>query len=218
MYWYVGIFTKYLSSLLSDFILRASAYLLNLRGSDVPFNPFFHAYLFVGLNRAILFVQPQKLTPEVADYLYTIGVEFRDYATLWPFLSSKEWGNGRVLIAPQISFAISSILTTIIAPCYAAYMMCIKNQTEIDCLTRAYLRDGVSFVRFLAWLESKLSQEHDVTEYMAARTLVEYRRKNKKFIGLACKNISASGHNTASPHHPTESSISRNHPYLKWVC
>ena len=82
-------------------------------------------------------------------------------------------------------------------------------------MTRAYLRDGVSFVRFLAWLEGKLSQEHDVTEYMAARTLMEYQRKNKNFIGLACKNISASGQNTASPRQSTESSISRDQPYLK---
>lgn len=97
--------------------------------------------------------------------------------------------------------------------------MGVKNQTEIECLTRAYLRDGVSFVKFLAWLESKLAQGHeDITEPEASQKLLEYRKNNRYFIGLACDNFSANRLNTAS-HDSTRKDkkilISRDHLYLK---
>ncbi|KAF9526867.1 aminopeptidase-P [Crepidotus variabilis] len=201
--------------------LACIAYTLNLRGSDIPYNPLFHAYLFVSLDRAIVFLEPQKLPEEVIVYLNSIGVEHQGYTDLWPFLRKRGWGEGRVLIAPQTSYAISLMLTSFrytVTPSYVEHMMSLKNETEIECMKRAYLRDGVSFVRFLAWLEGKLAEGYDITEYEAAWRLTEYRRKNKHFMGLAYENISASGANAALPHYsPKKSSaalISRDHPYL----
>ena len=72
------------------------AWLLNLRGDDIPFNPVFHSYLFVGLESAILFIEDSKLTEEVKGYLTSIGVTWRDYNDLWTFLRRKEWGEGNV--------------------------------------------------------------------------------------------------------------------------
>lgn len=114
--------------------------------------------------------------------------------------------------------------------------MSVKNETEIEGMRRAYLRDGLSFVsnplqitkypflnrrqvRFLAWLESKLTKGYDITEYEAAFRLTEFRRKNKYFQGLTYENNSASGPNAALPRYtPNKSSaslISCELPYLK---
>ena len=97
-------------------------------------------------------------------------------------------------------------------------MKAIKNDTEIDGLRRAYLRDSGSFVRFLAWLEDKFSQGYEISEYEAAFRLTEYRKTNKHFIGLAREIISASGPNTALPHYSLDEStavtIDRDAPYL----
>ena len=71
-------------------------WLLNLRGDDIPFNPVFHSYLFVGLESATLFIEELKLTEEVKGYLQSIGIEWRDYNDLWTFLRRKEWGEGNV--------------------------------------------------------------------------------------------------------------------------
>ena len=161
------------------------AYILNLQGADIPYNPLFHAYLFVGLNRAILFLEPQKLELEVVDYFNSIGVDQRSYTHVWPFLRRREWGDGRVLIAPQTSYAISPSSDTPFR--LHTSNMSIKNETEIECLKRAYLRDGVLFVRFMAWLETK--KGYDITKYEAAWRLTEYQRKNKNFMGLAYENI-----------------------------
>ncbi|KAF8149398.1 peptidase M24, structural domain-containing protein [Crassisporium funariophilum] len=201
--------------------LTCIAYVLNLRGSDIPYNPLFHAYLFVTFDKAILFVESAKLHPDVIQYLQDINVEQRGYTELWPFLRRREWGEGKVLIAPQTSYAISLMLTHFrytVAPSYIEHMMSIKNETEIDGMRRAYLRDGVSFVRFLAWLEAKLAEGYDITEYEAAFRLTEFRRKNKHFMGLAYENISASGANAALPHYSPKKStahmIGKDTPYL----
>jgi hypothetical protein len=72
------------------------AWLLNLRGTDIPYNPLFQSYLFIGLSRVVLFADSVKVTDEVAAYLRSIGVERREYNDLWTFLRRREWGEGKV--------------------------------------------------------------------------------------------------------------------------
>lgn len=69
---------------------------MNLRGSDIPYNPFFHAYLYVGLNKAVAFLQGSKVDDSVADYLRVVGIERRDFVDIWSFLRKREWGDGKV--------------------------------------------------------------------------------------------------------------------------
>ncbi|KAF7376672.1 Creatinase aminopeptidase [Mycena sanguinolenta] len=201
--------------------LAGIAYLLNLRGSDIPFNPLFQAYLFVSLDKAVLFVDSIKCNDEIMGYLNSLGVERRDYVDLWQFLRRREWGVGKILISPQTSFAISLMLTHFrytVAPSFVEEMMAFKNGTEIEGLRRAYLRDGACFVRFLAWLEAKVAEGYDITEFEAAQRLTQFRRKSKHIMGLAYENISASGPNAALPHYTPKKStariIDRETPYL----
>ncbi|KAG5638225.1 hypothetical protein H0H81_001226 [Sphagnurus paluster] len=202
--------------------LSCIAYLLNLRGSDIPHNPLFHAYLYVGLEGATLFIDGAKVVGSTGDYLKTLGVERREYLDLWTFLRRREWGTGKVLISPQTSYAISLMLTHYrytVAPSWIEHTMAVKNETELDGLRRAYQRDGAAFVRFLAWLENKLNDGYDITEYEAASRLTEFRRSGKHFMGLAYKSISATGSNAALPHYTPRKStarmIERDTPYLK---
>jgi len=77
-------------------IHSSAAYILNLRGQDIPFNPVFQSYLVITLDKAILFVDPAKLTDDVEDYLKAVNVETRDYNDLWSYLRKREWGEGKV--------------------------------------------------------------------------------------------------------------------------
>ncbi|KAI6165981.1 Creatinase aminopeptidase [Pisolithus thermaeus] len=197
------------------------AYLLNLRGSDIPFNPLFYAYLFISIDRVILFLDAAKLTDDIEDYLRAHKIQRRDYNDIWPFLRRREWGEGRLLINAETSYAISLMLTHFrytVVPSLVDNMKAIKNDTELEGLRRAYLRDGAAYVRWLAWLEHKIRQGYDITEYEAAWRLTEYRRQNKHYWGLAYESISASGPNAALPHYsPSKSNarmIDRETPYL----
>ena len=69
---------------------------MNLRGSDIPYNPFFRAYLYVGLDKAVVFLQRSKVDHSVADYLREVGIERRDFVDIWGFLRKREWGEGKV--------------------------------------------------------------------------------------------------------------------------
>jgi len=73
-----------------------AAWTLNLRGVDIPFNPLFHAYLYIGLDKAILFLDSSKVDDMVEQYLEKMSVERRNYTDLWPFLRKREWGEGKV--------------------------------------------------------------------------------------------------------------------------
>ena len=81
-----------------------AAYILNLRGDDIPFNPVFVSYMYIGLDRAILFVEQEKIEPPVREYLQNLKVEIRDYNGIWSFLRTREWGEGKVR-----TFAFSSL-------------------------------------------------------------------------------------------------------------
>ena len=99
---------------LADARLCSTAYVLNLRGDDVPYNPVFHAYLYIGLDKTILFVDSNKLKRDVRlsltfppvslvnwrvqvkDYLAGLDVTVREYNDVWAFLRLREWGDGKV--------------------------------------------------------------------------------------------------------------------------
>ncbi|THG97860.1 hypothetical protein EW026_g4233 [Hermanssonia centrifuga] len=210
---------KQVCTLLSS--LSSIAWLLNLRGDDIPFNPVFHSYLFVSAEQAILFIEPAKVSAEVDDYLASIGVQRQEYNAVWTFLRQKSWGEGRVIICPQTSYAISLMLTSLrytVLPPIIEEWKAVKNQTEVEGMKAAYIRDGVAYVRWLAWLEYKMSQGYDITEYEAAWRLTEFRRMGKYYMGLAYENISATGKNAALPHYTPHKSdeimIRRDAPYL----
>ncbi|KAI0266674.1 Creatinase/aminopeptidase [Gloeopeniophorella convolvens] len=201
--------------------LACIAYVLNLRGDDVPFNPVFTSYLYIGLDRAILFIEQEKVEAPVREYLQNLKVETRDYNGIWSFLRTREWGEGRVLISPQTSYAISLMLTHYrytVVPSLIEEMKSVKNEVEIQGLKRAYLRDGACYVQFLAWLEEKMSKGFQISEWEAAWRLTEFRSKTKNYMGLAYENISAAGPNAALPHYkPLKSEsifIDKDTPYL----
>jgi Xaa-Pro aminopeptidase len=130
------------------------AWLLNLRGSDIPFNPLFYAYLFISLDRVVLFLDAIKLTDEVEEHLRALNIERKEYNDIWAFLRRREWGDGKILISPETSYAISLMLTHFrytVVPSFIDSIKAIKNGVELEGLRRAYLRDGAAYVRMFVW-------------------------------------------------------------------
>lgn len=120
-----------------------------MRGSDIPFNPLFYAYLFISHDKIILFLDSPKVVDDTTDYLRSLKVERREYNDIWSFLRRREWGEGRLLLPPETSYAISLMLTHFrytIVPSHVDNMKAVKNEVELEGLRRAYLRDGAAYV------------------------------------------------------------------------
>ncbi|KAJ7239839.1 peptidase M24, structural domain-containing protein [Mycena rebaudengoi] len=215
---WIGMQPLHVATLISS--LPAIAYLLNLRGSDIRFDPVFRAYLFVGLQVTILFVDAFKVDEDIGWYLNSIAVERRDYVEIWQFLRRGEWGAGKILITPETAFGISLLIQQrySVVPSFVEQMMNFKNETEINGMKQAFLRDNISFVRFLAWLDTKLSNGYNITEWEARQCLIRFLQVGEYFLGLARPIMSASGPNAARPHYwpprSTAQKIDRETPYL----
>lgn len=95
-------------------------------------------------------MDPAKLTDEVEDHLRALNVERKEYNDIWAFLRRREWGEGKVLISTETSYAISLMLThfryTAVTSSFVDNIKAIKNEVELEGLRRAYLRDGVAYV------------------------------------------------------------------------
>jgi Xaa-Pro aminopeptidase len=208
--------------------LASIAYILNLRGSDIPYNPVFTAYLFIGEDgKTVLFIENDKVPKEVRDYLHENGVSIREYSDVWTYLRAKQWGEGKLILNPTTPYAVSLIVGSaryIVLPAIIEEMKAVKNTVELDGMRNAYLRDGIAMVRWFAWLEHKFSQGYDISEWEASEKLNDFRRQGggedgvNMYMGLAYENIVATGGNAALPHYtPSKNEcalISKNEPFL----
>ena len=129
--------------------LSCIAWLLNIRGNDVDYNPVAISYLFITTKQAFLFVDKAKVSTEVQAYLKEQGVSIRDYSDVWSFLRRAEWGDGKVLIDSKTPYAVSLMLTSaryMLAPSFVQQQKAIKNDFELQGMRNAYARDGAAMV------------------------------------------------------------------------
>ena len=165
------------------------AWTLNLRGTDVHCTPVFVAYLLLSTTKAVLFVNPKKLTPEVEQYLQENGVEVRDYDQVAQGLKAYEEYN--ILMDPQetsdvLMKAATAQVVRESSPVPA--MKIVKNEAEIKGYHEAMLRDGVAMVKFLKWLRPAVEKGGE-TEMSIDRKLTSLRAEQWRYRDLSFDTI-----------------------------
>ena len=196
------------------------AYLLNLRGGDVPFNPVFFSYAVVTADDVALYVDPAKVTPEVKAHLgptihtFDYSTFYSAVTTILPHLSptSRVW-----LDTDKTNHAIFSLFpdpTHIhLASSPVALMKSVKNEVELKGVRDAHIRDSVAMCQFLCWLEEEVEREGEgrvLTEVSIGDRLAEFRAEQAHFMGLSFSTIAGSGANGAIIHyHPAESTCAK---------
>ncbi|XP_078698962.1 xaa-Pro aminopeptidase 1-like isoform X3 [Branchiostoma floridae x Branchiostoma belcheri] len=192
------------------------AWLVNLRGSDVPFNPVFFAYAIVTADTAMLYLDMSKVTDDVRNHLQlgcTTGASCVQVAAYDTLLTDVE---ALVTDSSIRKIWISSASTT-----YAVFskvpenkqildaspvmkMKSKKNPVEQQGLKNAHIRDAVAKCEYLMWLEEAVPGG-SVTEISGADYLEQLRSRQRDYTGLSFPAISASGPNGAVVHYrPTE--------------
>ena len=184
------------------------AWTLNLRGSDVHCTPVFVAWLVIGQDDTTLFINEEKLTPEVSAYLKEEGVKTKPYDSIADHL--RCCNEYTMLIDPDtVNSHLAQVhghYTTVTAPSPIAAMKAVKNKTEREGFRRAMERDGVAMVRFLKWLEEAVPQGGE-TELSVAERLREERPAQPLFRDLSFDTIAAYEEHGAIVHYePTPES------------
>lgn len=167
------------------------AWTLNLRGTDVHCNPVFVSYLLIEPERATLFIDRGKLTPDVEAYLKGEGVGTAGYADVSKALAA--YGEYNILMDDgEINYNLfnAARCRKVVAPSPIPAMKAVKNNVEIEGFRNAMLRDGVALVKFLRWLRPAV-EAGGQTEMSVSAKLEELRSVQPLYRGLSFDTIAA---------------------------
>lgn len=184
------------------------AYLLNLRGEDIPYNPVFFSYVVVTLTDVVLFVDKQKITPAVEQHLQQGSVTVQPYDQLLPYLEQfcRTLPPGQLVWLPnRCSQAVARLVPAnrLLGRCTpVALAKAIKNDTEIKGMEASHVRDGAAMCSFMSWLEVEAPKQTQ-TEMSAADYLEQCRAKQEHYRGLSFETITSVGSNAAIVHYRT---------------
>lgn len=180
------------------------AWVLNLRGSDVEYNPVFLGHLLVSPDRAELFVGGGKVDAELAGRLLSDGVRCRPYeealsalaglpadAVLWLDPKRTTWGL-RQAVPPGVK-VIEAINPSTLAKSR-------KTDAEAAHIRRAMELDGAAMCAFYAWLEQALGHEH-VSEITIDERMTAERARQPGYVSLSFPTIAGFNANGALPHY-----------------
>ena len=166
------------------------AWTLNLRGSDVHCNPVFVSYLLIDTKTTTLFINDEKLTPDVKAYLTAQGVQTAPYNHIKDAL--RNYGEYNILLDPNvISYTLFKQVRTqeiVRASSPIPAMKAIKNEIEVEGFRRAMIRDGVALVKFLRWLQTAVTKGQE-TEISVAEKLTALRAEQSLFRGISFDTI-----------------------------
>lgn len=190
-------------------MLDEIAWLTNLRGSDVDYNPVVVSYMLVTATDATLFIHPSKVSPAVESHLVAAGIAIAPYNAVWSALTT--YPHATILMSPtRCNSAACEQLNVATRPIFGdspiAAMKAVKNSVEIEGFKKAMLAEGVAMVKLLHWLKPAVEQG-GVTELDVDRQLTAFRSESRAFTGLSFATIAAYGANAAIVHYePTEES------------
>ena len=166
------------------------AWTLNLRGSDVHCNPVFVSYLLIDTKTTTLFINDEKLTPDVKAYLTAQGVQTAPYNHIKDALRNYDEYN--ILLDPNvISYTLFKQVRTqevVRASSPIPAMKAIKNEIEVEGFRRSMIRDGVALVKFLRWLQTAVVKGQE-TEISVAEKLTALRAEQPLFRGISFDTI-----------------------------
>jgi Xaa-Pro aminopeptidase len=188
-------------------MLDSIAWLFNIRGSDVKYNPIVIAYGLVTAERAMLFINKNKMPAEAREALK--GIEILDYEDFGSRLQNLAQKKARVwLDEGSVSQWIVNILEKgamlFFKPSPIKMFKAIKNKIEISGFRNAHIRDGAAMVKFLCWLEKSVKKSN-VTEVSAAEKAAAFRAENHLFKGMSFETISSYGAHGAVVHYAANS-------------
>lgn len=159
------------------------AWLFNLRGSDVEYNPVVIAYAFISIHDRVIFIDDHKVTIEVKEHLKKYDIKIKDYDDIEKYLT-KVSEHMTVLLDPErVSDALGQAMMCqkIYMPSPIVAIKSIKNEVQIEGFRKAMERDGAAMVRTFKWIEENAA--NGITEIDVDNNLQAERAKSELYRG-----------------------------------
>ena len=183
------------------------AWLLNLRAMDIECTPYAMAYCYVTPDRAVLFIDQARVTPEAKAELEANGVTLADYDSILDGMAAETEPQTVLAESATVNYAVYQVLennpalTVKDAADPLLAMKGVKNEVELAHLRETHLRDAVAMVRFQIELENRLASGEELTELTVDEILHKYRSADDKFLVESFGTIAAYGGNAAMMHY-----------------
>ena len=183
------------------------AWLLNLRAMDIECTPYAMAYCYVTPDRAVLFIDQARVTPEAKAELEANGVTLADYDSILDGMAAETEPQTVLAESATVNYAVYQVLennpalTVKDAADPLLAMKGVKNEVELAHLRETHLRDAVAMVRFQIELENRLASGEQLTELTVDEILHKYRSADDKFLVESFGTIAAYGGNAAMMHY-----------------
>ncbi|EGW33588.1 uncharacterized protein SPAPADRAFT_60928, partial [Spathaspora passalidarum NRRL Y-27907] len=196
------------------------AWILNLRGQDIEYNPVFYSFMIITKDVTKVFVDEWRLSAEIKTKLKANNIILESYGSFYSELNtiSKQFTvNNKSFFIPdnanwEVVRNLKCAFVQKLSP--VEELKGIKNEVELQGAKIAHLKDGRALVKFFAWLEDQLINKQElIDEIDADEKLTEFRKQEDNFVGLSFATISATGPNGAIIHYkPTKGQCATINP------
>jgi len=161
------------------------AWILNIRSSDVAYNPVCISYLMVGHILSYLFVDEEKIPAALQEQLQVDGIILKPYEEIIPFLRQLGSKQNVLCDANTISIGLYEAIPSrkrLIGATVSRTLKAIKNETEIKLIREAMIKDGIALTKLYRWLEDRL-KARSTTEVEVRKQLDEFRAGQGDYFG-----------------------------------
>lgn len=180
------------------------AWLFNIRGNDVDYNPVVIAYALVEKEKATICIAPEKLTPETSAYLQSQGVTVKPYLAIYELLKKTAPSKAVLVDGGKLNQALfESIpagyaIRNTMSPVFK--LKGVKNEVEMAGVRKAMVKDGVALTRFFIWLEENL-KTGTLSEISVSDKLRKFRSEQENFVGESFGTIAGYASHGAIVHY-----------------
>ena len=184
-------------------VLDDIAWLLNLRGTDIDYNPLFFSYLLIDRSKELpqlyLFINQDKVE-HIQEYLSSNNINTFPYTEVGDFLHMIE--DEITIDESDLNYLLyQKIKKPVHEDNIIARLKAVKTEREIKGFRDCHIRDATALIKYLSWLETQLKTGVELNEWTAALELDRFRAAEDLNKGLSFENISSSGPNAAVIHY-----------------
>lgn len=180
------------------------AWLFNIRGNDIKYNPVVLSYAIITLNEVYLFIDKNKLEDNILNELKKENVKIQSYDYIYDFVKEIKESEVVLLDPQKVNYSIYNNIPKNIQKIEmynpTRDFKCIKNKIELENIRHSHIKDGTAVTKFMYWLKNNVGKI-DISEISATKKLEEFRHEQDLFIEPSFDTIAGYREHAAMMHY-----------------